>query len=93
MRSDRPKFSSNNRLQGTPDDYKLMGHGTIATFGKYTVDEEKKAFRVRFEGSTFPNNEGSEQVRPVTISGDELRIQNPASTIGGTTELVYRWAK
>jgi Lipocalin-like domain len=64
MRSDRPKFSSNNRLQGTPDDYKAMGHGTKATFGKYTVDEEKKAFKVRFEGSTYPNNEGTSKSVP-----------------------------
>jgi hypothetical protein len=93
MRSDRPKFSSNNRLQGTPEEYKAMGQGTIATFGRYTVHEQMKAFIVRFEGSTYPNNERTEQTRPVTISGDELRIQNPASTIGGTTELVYRRAK
>jgi hypothetical protein len=38
-----------------------MNHGAIASFGKYTVDEDKKAFSVRFEGSTFPNNEGAEQ--------------------------------
>jgi hypothetical protein len=93
MRSDRPKFASSNRLQGTPDENRSVVQGTIATFGKYTVDEQKKAFSVRFEGSTFPNNEGTEQTRPVTISGDELKIQNPASTIGGTTELIYRRAK
>src|SRR3954451_18935039 len=83
MRSDRPKFSSNNRLQGTPDENKSVVQGTIATFGRYTVDEQQRAFTVRFEGSTFPNNEGTEQTRPVTIAGDELKIQNPASTAGG----------
>ena len=93
MRSDRPKFSANSRLQGTPEENRSVVQGTIATFGTYTVDEEKKAFKVRFEGSTFPNNEGTEQTRPVTISGDELKIQNPASTIGGQTELIYRRAK
>jgi hypothetical protein len=93
MRSDLPKFSSKNRLQGTPDENKAVVHGTIATFGKYTVDEQNKAFIVRFEGSTFPNNEGTQQTRHVTINGDELKIQNPASTIGGTTELTYRRAR
>src|SRR4051794_29928008 len=93
MRSDRRKFSSNNRLQGTTDENKSVVQGTIATFGKYTVDEDKRAFKVRFEGSTFPNNEGAEQTRPVTIAGDELKIQNPASTAGGTSELTYRRAK
>src|SRR3954452_23972270 len=93
MRPDRPRFSSNTRLQGTPDENKSAVQGTIATFGKYTVDAQKRAFTVRFEGSTFPNNEGTEQTRPVTIAGDELTIQNPASTAGGTSELVYRRAK
>src|SRR4051794_29792051 len=94
MRSDRPKFSSNNRLQGTPDENKSVVQGTIATFGKYTVDEQKRAFTVRFEGSTFPNNEGTAQTRPaIIIAGDELKIQNPASTAGGTSELTYRRAK
>jgi hypothetical protein len=93
MRSDRPKLAANRRLQGTAEENRSVVHGTIASFGKYTVDEDKKAFKVRFEGSTFPNNEGTEQTRPVTITGDELKIQNPASTIGGTTELIYRRAK
>ena len=93
VRGDVPKFAAKNRLQGTPDENKAAVHGAIGTFGTYTVDEAKKSFTVRFEASSYPNNSGTEQTRPFTISGDELKIINPASSAGGQSELVYKRAK
>jgi len=93
VRADVPKFASNNRLQGTPEENKAAVHGAIATFGKYTVDEANKSFTVRFEASTYPNNTGTEQTRPFVITGDELKISNPASSAGGQSELLYKRAK
>ena len=91
---DVPKFASNNRVQGTAEENKAAVHGAIGSFGTYTVDEAKKSFTVRFEGSTYPNNTGVEQTRPFTITGDELKIINPASTATGEqTELTYKRAK
>jgi hypothetical protein len=94
MRSDRPKFASNSRLQGTPDENKTVVVGTISSFGTYTVNEANKTVTIRFEGSTYPNQEGTEQTSPITITGDELRYTNPAPTIGGPpTQLVWRLAR
>ena len=93
VRSDVPKFAAKNRLQGTPDENKAAVHGSIGTFGTYTVDEATKSFTVRFEASTYPNNTGTEQTRPFAITGDELKITNPASSAGGQTELTYTRAK
>ena len=93
VRSDLPKFAAKNRMQGTPEENKAAVHGSIGGFGTYTVDEAKKSFTIRFEGSTYANNAGTEQTRPVTITGEELKIINPASTYGGQTELVYKRAK
>ena len=59
MRSDRAKFASGNRATGTPEENKATVLGTISSFGTYTVDEAKKTFTVRFEGSTYPNMEGN----------------------------------
>src|SRR5215210_8649061 len=87
VRADVPKFAAKNRLQGTPDEYKVAVHGSIASFGTYTVDEANKSFTVRFEGSSYPNNTGIEQTRPFTIAGEELKVLNPASSAGGQTEL------
>jgi hypothetical protein len=93
VRSDVPKFAAKNRLQGTPDENKAAVHGSIGTFGTYTVDEASKSFTVRFEASSYPNNTGIEQTRPFTITGDDLKITNPASSAGGQTELTYKRAK
>ena len=93
VRADVPKFAAKNRLQGTSDENKAAVHGSIGTFGTYTVDEANKSFTVRFEASTYPNNTGTEQTRPFAITGDELKIINPASSAGGQTELTYKRAK
>ena len=93
VRADVPKFAAKNRLQGTPEENKAAVHGSIGTFGTYTVDEATKSFTVRFEASTYPNNTGTEQTRAFAITGDELKITNPASSAGGQTELTYKRAK
>jgi Lipocalin-like domain len=94
MRSDLPKYASNNRATGTPDEYKAVAIGSVANFGTYTVNEANKTFTIRYDGSTFPNRKGAEETRPVVIEGDELRITNPAPSTGGSSsQLVYRRAK
>jgi hypothetical protein len=42
VRSDLPKFASNNRAQGTPEENKAVVQGSSSTFGTYTVNETKK---------------------------------------------------
>jgi hypothetical protein len=93
VRSDLPKFASKNRAQGTPEENKAVVQGTIGTFGTYTVDEAKKTYTLKFEGSSFPNRVGTEQTRPFTITGDELKVTNPLTTVGGSSEIVSRRAK
>ena len=94
MRSDRPKFTSNNRLTGTADENKLAVQGNVASFGTYTVDEAKKTFTLRYDGSSYPNLEGSTSTRPFTIAGDELHVTNPAPTTGGpASQQVFKRVK
>jgi len=94
VRSDRPKFASNSRAKGTPEENKAAVLGSIASFGSYTVDEAKKTFTIRYDGSSYPNLEGTTQTRPVTIVGDELKVTNPSPSIGGAaSEITYRRAK
>jgi hypothetical protein len=91
VRSDRPKFASNSRAQGTPEENKAAVLGGIASFGTYTVDEANKAFTVQFEGSSYPNLEGTQQTRPFTISGDELKVTNPSPSVGGPpSQITYK---
>ena len=94
MRSDLPKYASNNRAKGTPEEYKTIAIGSVANFGTYSVNEANKTFTISYDGSTFPNRKGAKETRPFVIEGDQLRITNPAPSTGGeSSQLIYRRAK
>jgi hypothetical protein len=94
LRADRPQFAAKSRTKGTAEENKAAVQGGIASYGTYTVNEANQTFTIRFEGSTYPNLEGIEQTRPFKISGEELRVTNPAPSAGGPpSEIVYRRAK
>src|SRR5262245_54296500 len=57
MRSDRPKFASNSRAQGTPEENKAAVLGNVSSFGTYSVNEANKTYTIRYEGSSYPNLE------------------------------------
>ena len=87
---DLPKFASNNRATGTPEENKAVVQGSIATFGSYsTVDKD---VTLKVEHSTYPNWMGTDQKRTVTITGNELKWSNPAGSAGGVVELVFKRA-
>ena len=88
----QPKFTSNNRNEGTPEEYKAVVQGSIAHFGRYTVNEAEKTIIFHIETSTFPNWNGAEQKRPFTLTGDDLKWTTAASS-GGSAEVVLKRAK
>jgi hypothetical protein len=92
-RPDRPKFAANNREQGTPEENKAAVLGTLAYSGTYEVSDKTLIFHV--EASSYPNAEGVDQKRSITVTGDELRWINPAPTVagGGTANTVLRRVK
>jgi hypothetical protein len=84
-RSDLPKFASNNREAGTPEENKAAMQGSIAYFGTYSVSDTDKVITFHIEGSTFPNWKGTDQKRLFKISGDELAWTVPTPSIGSET--------
>lgn len=90
-RSDRAKFASNDRMTGTPEENKATVQGTLAFFGRYTVNESERTIFLNVEHSTFPNWNGTVQKRPFTLTGDELKwtVASPA----GVVEVVLKRAK
>lgn len=87
-----PKFASGNRMQGTPDEYKAVVHGSSAGFGTYTVSPDGKVLTLKQEGGTWAHWTGTEQKRNLTISGDDMKYTLAAS-VGGTSELAYKRLK
>lgn len=91
MKANIPKFASNNRLSGTARENRAVVQGCIAYFGRYTVSSEKDGVvMLMVEGSTFPNWDGQKQRRLMSVSGDTLKVVNPASGIGGTSYIVWK---
>ena len=90
-----PKFASNSRVTGTPEENKTVVQGTLALFGTYTVDEAKKLIVYKVESSTFPNWIGLVQERPiVSITADELIHSNAGGSIAGAkTVNIWKRAK
>jgi hypothetical protein len=92
-RAGQPKFTSNDRMKGTPVENEAVVHGSIAHFGRYIVNEADKTITFHIETSTFPNWNGVEQRRPFTLMGDELKWTTPTASGGGSGEVVLKRAK
>ena len=62
--------------------------GGSTHFGTIAVDG--RVMTVRLEGSSFPNQEGSEQKREFELRGDELSYRVPPRPDGGIPISVWR---
>ncbi len=87
-----PRFKSGNHMQGTAEEYKAVVHGSIASFGTYSVSPDGKVLALKQEGGTWALRNGTEEKRPLTLSGDEMKYTT-AATVGGTSELLYKRIK
>jgi hypothetical protein len=89
-----PKFASASRASGTAEENKAAVQGSIATFGRYTINEADHTLTLNIEYSSFPNWTGTEQKRPFTLTGDELKYVVPTASAGnGRGEVILKRAK
>jgi hypothetical protein len=95
MAASLPKFSSDNRMIGTPQEYEAISHGVVAYFGTYTVNQADRIVTLHIERSSFPNWEGTDQERKFEFVGDELRYTAAHSTANPAeaAELVWKKAR
>ena len=86
-----PDFASNNRMQGSPEEYAAIGKGANAHYGTYNVDEGNGTISFHVDVSTFPNWEGQVHARVFTLDGNLLSYVNPSSTVqASSVEVVWR---
>ena len=90
-----PKFTSGNRLTGSPDENKAVVQGSNAHYGTWSVDEGAHTFVQHIDASIYALNNDTTTRRTITkVSDDELAMINPvASGGGGATELTFRRVK
>jgi hypothetical protein len=94
LRSDLPKFASNNRDTGSADENKAVVQGSNAYFGTYSVNEADGTLTLHIERASFPNWVGTDQQRQIgSLTATELKYTNPAASTGVTAELAWKRAK
>jgi hypothetical protein len=89
----RPKFKASNRLEGTPEENAAVVRATSGSFGTWSVNEVDKTIVLHSDFSIFPNFDGTDSKRAITLTGDQLKYINPTASGGGTAEAVYERAK
>lgn len=80
-------------MTGTPDENRAIVQGSTAFYGTWTVSEGEGTLSTRIVGSTYPNWDGQDQKRSVSVAGDEMRICAPGAQIGGTACAVWKRVK
>ena len=94
FRADLPKVASNNRMAPTPEEGKALAAGMLVNYGKYSISDSDASVTMKIEASSFPNWNGAEQKRTITVTGDEMRVINPTPPSGGgTAYVVWRRVK
>jgi Lipocalin-like domain len=91
-----PKFASNDRLEGTPEENKAVVQGTLCYFGTYSVIDADRTLNIHIESSSYPNWSGTNQNRFLALTGDEMNWTNPTASTGGpgfTGHTVWKRAK
>jgi hypothetical protein len=93
FRTERLKFASGDKRRGTLDEYKDASLGMSSHFGRYVIDSAKGTIAFQIERASFPNWDGTTQVRPFTLAGDELSWRVPATPDGTIPISVWRRAR
>jgi hypothetical protein len=91
---DLPKFASNNRAAGTPDENKAVVSKSVALIGDYSVSTSEKTLTFKVESATFPNWNGTEQKRLLSLlTRDEMKYITPIASSGGVATVTWRRVK
>lgn len=73
----RPKFAANSKRHGTPAEVRAAMMGTSSHYGTVEVDTANRTLTFHIEGATYPNWEGTTQVRHYMLRGDKLSYKVP----------------
>ena len=92
MRAVRPAFVAESRMEGTAEENKATAEGTITYFGTYSVSEADSSIAIHIDASSFPNWNGADQKRNVTITGNQLTLTARALPTGGRAEVIWNRA-
>ena len=83
MRADLPRFASGDRMRGSDAEVRAVVEGSASYYGTYTVNPSTHCVTHHIIGSSFPNWNGTDQVRCYRIEGRKLTLTSAPFTLGG----------
>ena len=87
MRPDRPKFASNNLIEGTPEEIRVGFEGYLGYCGSYEVNEKEGFVIHHLQLSSFPNWLGTAQKRYFEFTANRLTLSTPPLTLVGAAQV------
>ena len=93
FRPDRPKFASGDKKKGTPEEYAEAVLGSSTHTGRVVVDPVRGKLIFNIEAASYPNWEGTQQVRDYTFKDGTLTYSVPASASGNGTIAYSVWQR
>lgn len=93
FRPDRPKFASGVKATGTAEEYREAVLGSSTHTGRVSMDSANHKLIFVIDTSSFPNWEGSRQVRDYTYQDGTLTYSVPAGASGNGTIAYSIWKR
>ena len=93
FRVNRAKFASGDKTRGTPDEYREAVLGSSTHTGHVEIDAFKHKLTFNLDAASYPNWEGTRQIRDYTLKDDTLSYSVPASASGNGTIAYSIWQR
>jgi len=93
LSANRPKFQSGDKSKGTDEENRQAIRGSNTHFGRYSADDSKHTITFMIDHASFPNWEGTTQVRPFEFDGKVFKYTVPSPTTGGAATGEVIWEK
>src|SRR3954469_3315303 len=93
FRPDRRKFASGAKPTGTPDEFRDAVLGSSTHTGRVHVDAPNHHLIFDIDTASFPNWEGTQQIRDYVFENDTLTYSVPASASGNSTIAYSVWKR
>ncbi len=90
FKSERPQFASTNKAEATPSEYRSAVMGSSTHFGSIDVDAGGQTLTFNIVVASFPNWQGTRQIRHFELKNDVLSYEVPARPDGNVPISVWR---
>jgi hypothetical protein len=93
FRPNRPKFASGDKTRGTPEEYRESVLGASTHTGRVEIDAARRKLIFKIDAASYPNWDGTQQIRDYTFKDGTLTYAVPATASGNGTVAYSIWQR